>query len=108
MHGAFFLSGLPPYSAACGGGSAQSERTLRVQATTRSARAKWVRAWVRISSQIETRSEVSAKSGRAEFKGGVDSRAVVLPERLVLWPSNKNILIFGIFLFQERILHVKN
>jgi len=69
MQGAFFLSGLPPYSAACGGGSAQSERTVQVQAITRSARAKWVRAWVRISSQKETSSEVSSerKPARSGF-----------------------------------------
>ena len=62
MQGAFFLSGLPPYSAACGGGSAQSERTVQVQAITRSARAKWVRAWVRISSSRQTRCNTFAAS----------------------------------------------
>src|SRR3989338_7776124 len=77
MQGAFFLSGLPPYSAACGGGSAQSERTVQVQAITRSARAKWVRAWVRISSQKETSSEVSSerKPARSGF-------ACILPRRI--------------------------
>jgi hypothetical protein len=47
-----FLSGLPPYSAACGGQSWHGIGAYeKSQATTRSARAKWVRAWVRISSQ---------------------------------------------------------
>ncbi len=46
-----FLSGLPPYSAACGGQSWHGIGAYeKSQATTRSARAKWVRAWVRISS----------------------------------------------------------
>ena len=45
-----FLSGLPPYSAACGGQSWHGIGAYeKSQATTRSARAKWVRAWVRIS-----------------------------------------------------------
>jgi len=50
--------------------TAQSERTRQFQATTRSARAKWVRAKVSISPQIETscseRTEVSRAEGAAE------------------------------------------
>src|SRR3989338_3082064 len=87
MQGAFFLSGLPPYSAACGGGSAQSERTVQVQAITRSARAKWVRAWVRISSQKETSSEVSSerKPARSGF-------ACILPRSTAAYSDGGGIL----------------
>ena len=50
---------------------AQSGRTLRVQATTRSARAKWVRAKANISPQIETsESERSRAEGAAEEWAG--------------------------------------
>ena len=51
--------------------SAESGRTLRVQATTRSARAKWVRAKSNISPQIETSDSDRAapQSGAAEWAG---------------------------------------
>ena len=50
---------------------ARSERTWQVQATTRSARAKWVRAKVIHSPQIETSSVVraAARSAAEEWAG---------------------------------------
>ena len=45
---------------------AEAERTIRPQATSHAARAKWVRAWVSISSQKETSAGVSAAEPRRE------------------------------------------
>ena len=52
----------------------QSERTIRVQATTRSARAKWVRAKVNTSPQKETSESERWEEARAEG-AGVGKRA---------------------------------
>jgi hypothetical protein len=88
-----FLSSFSPFGGGVGGGAeqrnarkflglprgtpraevlpAQSGRTIQVQATTRSARAKWVRAKANISPQRETsESERSRAEGAAEEWAG--------------------------------------
>ncbi|KKR00051.1 MAG: hypothetical protein UT27_C0024G0001, partial [Candidatus Nomurabacteria bacterium GW2011_GWD2_39_12] len=52
----------------------QSERTKESQATTRSARAKWVRAKVNTSPQKETSESERWEEARA-FSAGVSKRA---------------------------------
>jgi len=52
----------------------QSERTIQFRATTRSARAKWVRAKANTSPQKETSESERWEEARAEG-AGVDKRA---------------------------------
>ncbi len=70
MQGSFWVCPRESASAV----EAQSERTLRVQATTRSARAKWVRAKDNTSPQKETSESERWEEVRAEG-AGVGKRA---------------------------------